>query len=215
MIELLVNCIVVTKEEHEIRAFKYLATELLMLDTDEDGCDKIRKEIDKVMIGNLKGRDVETARAYLKKSKYGLYWYDGIYRGPRDVLKREAPALIEVYNVGGSASHGCLMGYKFFDESYGAESIEPREDPYSANLSTYFSILLLLEFCGVRNRFEKLGLDKYHKKYLEEFVTLRPDIEATRHKTLGKTRKGFCKRWLDFFTIRCRRKLRWIRLKRR
>lgn len=174
MLEVFVNCIVVTKEDNEFRAFKYLSFEPLKMNTDDlETRIKVLKEIEKELIPNLVDEDKKRANEFLSESKLGLYWYQGIYSGPRDVIKKEAPILLDHYQIGGSASHGGLIGYKIFDSDWHREDINPRTDIYPANLSIMASARYLLEYNGLRDNFEDLGQIKRYQYLLKKIGELK------------------------------------------
>lgn len=187
IIESMINYAVITEEDCEFRSFKYLVFELLRLDSTPEERERSKKELKEQMFHYLDENNKIRAEEYLNKKTHGLYWYDGIYKGPRDVLRKTAPSLLDAYDLGGSASHGGQIGYKFFDEDPKLKDINPRKDPYSANLSIVFSIRYLLEFCLIRDRFEKLGLEDYYDKYVKDLVGLRALVENTKsHRAFFK-----------------------------
>lgn len=180
MIELIVNCGVIVEGDCEMRSFRYLVFELLKLDLTPGDHERSKRELKEQLFSHLDESNRKKAEEYLNKQKLGLYWYSGIYEGPRDVLKKRAPSLLDAYSLGSSASHGGQVGYKFFDENANLKDINPRKDPYSANLSIVFSIRLLLEFSLTRESFEKLGLEHYYHKYLKELIILKDLVQETR-----------------------------------
>lgn len=187
IIELVVNCAVVIEEDCEMRSFRYLVSELLRLDSTPEERERSKKELKDQLFNYLDDRDREKAEKYLNQEKHDLYWYSGIYKGPRDILKKKAPSLLDAYDLGGSASHGCQIGYKFFSEDPNLTNINPRKDPYSANLSVVFSIRFLLEFSLIRDSFEKLGLNSHYDKYVKKLAGLKHLIEETKsHRALFK-----------------------------
>lgn len=187
IIELIVNCAVVVEEDCEFRSFKYSSFELLRLDSTPEERERSKRELKAQLFDYLDEENKKRAEEYFNQKTYGLYWYDGIYKGPRDVLRKNAPSLLDIYDLGGSASHGGQIGYKFFDENPKLKDINPRKDPYSANLSVVFSIRLLLEFCLIRDRFEKLGLERHYDKYVKELSGLKALVENTKsHRMLFK-----------------------------
>lgn len=180
IIELIVNCSVIVEVDCEMRSFRYLVFELLKLDLTSEERERSKRELKDQLFSHLEERNRKKAEEYLNKQKQGLYWYAGIYKGPRDVLKKKAPSLLDAYNLGGSASHGGQIGYKFFDANPNLKDINPRKDPYSANLSIVFSIRYLLEFSLMRDSFEKLGLGHYYHKYVKDLIGLRDLVEDTK-----------------------------------
>lgn len=189
MIEGLVNCVIIAREDSEFRAFKYVVFEHLRMadinypaanptpSTDEELTQRVKTEVGK-LVSHLTSNNQDRAIEYIKRKKRGLYWYEETYKGPREAIKNEAPTLLLHYDVGGSASHGGQIGYKFFDSDPYVENINRRKDKKAANTVVMISLRYLLEFNLLRNNFEKLNMGQLYSKYLEKLLQLRKIIES-------------------------------------
>ncbi|MBU0633435.1 MAG: hypothetical protein KKA52_00045 [Candidatus Omnitrophica bacterium] len=187
LIELIVNCGVLTEEDYEFRAFRYIAFELLKVKDDIQKRETTKDEIRKQVFVYMDGEDIKKAEKYLNQKDLGIYWYSGIYNGPRHVIKEKAPFLMDSYDLGGSASHGGQFGYKILDESPELKDINPRKDPYSANLAVALSIRFLLELSLLRDKFEQLGLNANYDKHFKKHMALRIIIERSKeHRSFFK-----------------------------
>lgn len=185
MIDLIVNCAVIVEGDCEMRSFRYLVFELLKLDSTLEEKERSKKELKEQLYKYLNEFGRNKAEEYLNQQKRDFYWYSGIYRGPKEVLGKVAPTLLDAYEMGSSAVHGGQIGYKFFEKDRNLKDINPRKDHYSANLSIIFSTRYLLEFSLIRDNFEKLGLEHYYHKCLEELSGLRDLVENTKsHRAL-------------------------------
>jgi len=181
MIEALINCVVVAREDHDFRAFKMMAFEYIKLKQEGIIKEHDLKQIEDIIIPRLPSdKDKRRALVFLKSSKLGLYWYADEFRGPRDVIRKELPTLLDNYNVTCSASHSGQLGYKMFDLDPHREDINPRKDPYAANTIIIMSVRFLLEFNALRNHFENSGQDRKYSDCIKELVSLRPLIESSK-----------------------------------
>ena len=178
MIELIINCAVITEKDSEIMSFRCFAFENLRIALTTEELELTKKELREYLFGYLSEENKQSAENYMAKKEYGYFWYSDIYRGPTDVLQKIAPVWLHAYNIGGSAVHGGQIGYKFFDQQKNSRDINARQDPYPANLSAIFSIRYLLEFSMVRDRFEGANLEHYYKEYVQELSGLKSLIES-------------------------------------
>ncbi len=184
-IEILISQIVMGKDDSDCdyRAFVYTVFDNCRDSIEDKNGEMFRSQLKNIrdnLLPLLNTEDRKRAEIFLNRDKFDQYWYSEWYKGPRKVIKLEAPELVDFYEMFGSAAHGGLLGFKFFDEHSTKRNINSRNNPYHSNMAIVFSLRFLIEFSRVRCIIEKLEFELDGAFLQEALISLRNEVELLK-----------------------------------
>jgi hypothetical protein len=156
------GAVVVNERACELEGFRYSYAELRATAHDaemppsvrEDARSQLQLAIDR-MPAELRNEAVEIT----SQKPAGPYWYNPLYKGPKQVLTSfMKPDIYRfVYGYLSDSAHGSFCGMRLFRDNPDEMHPNPRLDPASQTRTLAISSRMLLEFCRLRAEFEAPG----------------------------------------------------------
>ena len=188
MLDVFANLLVIAEKDSEYRAFKYFYFYHMKAENGQNIPKKNKEKLRKQMTEGLNELEAPVRariEKFIEAKKFGTYWFFPEYRSPSDVfsyLTKKEFGISRMYGIYSMTGHGGHIGSVLFLDQPDLIDTQPRSNPIKAKMAVIASCRHLLEICGLRNQFQKLGLTEMYSdlwKIFLRFESAMPLIKSS------------------------------------